>query len=69
MPAVMTTTERIFRKTCLRCDRPALTFDDQDRPLCSRHATIFLTAERVIAANDEWWESVDSEAKSSPQQG
>ena len=33
--------------TCYKCDRPPLTFDEQDRALCARHATIFLVAGRI----------------------
>jgi len=58
----MDTTEPIYRMTCFRCERPALTFDEQERALCSRHATIFLTATRVTAKDDEWWDSLPVEA-------
>lgn len=37
---------------CFRCDRTALTFDEQHRPLCGRHALIFLSAARVQAKSD-----------------
>lgn len=55
MLSVVETTEPIFRMTCTRCERPALTFDERHRALCSRHATIFITAQRVVAEDDEWW--------------
>ena len=58
MIAAMETTEPIFRMACTRCERPALTFDEYQRALCSRHATIFITAQRVIARDDEWWMNV-----------
>ena len=49
--------DRIFRATCFRCHKPALTYDEQDRPLCGRHATIFLAAPRIEWTVDEVWES------------
>lgn len=52
----MESTDRIFRQSCFRCERPALTFDEHDRALCSRHATIFITASRVLDQHTEWWE-------------
>ena len=58
MISVMETTEPIFRMTCDRCKRPALTFDEKQRAMCSRHATIFITARRVIAEDDKWWMNV-----------
>jgi hypothetical protein len=30
------------RPTCFICDRLSVTFDEKDRPLCARHATIFM---------------------------
>ena len=42
----------IYRQTCVQCDRPALTFDAQDRALCSRHATSFV-GEESTADDDE----------------
>ena len=44
MDAVATHLEQ---DACYRCDRPPITFDGQDRALCARHATIFLTASRL----------------------
>lgn len=38
---------------CFRCERPALTFDDRERPLCGRHATIFVALARRASANTE----------------
>lgn len=49
----MDTTDPIYRETCFRCERPALTFDAQHRPLCGRHATIFIAAPRLTSKNDE----------------
>ncbi|MEE8456644.1 MAG: hypothetical protein V3S28_01215 [Acidimicrobiia bacterium] len=39
--------EHIYAKTCAKCERPALTFDEEDRALCPRHATIFIMIPRV----------------------
>jgi hypothetical protein len=39
-----TTPEHIYNKTCAECDRPALTFDKNNRALCSRHALSFIMA-------------------------
>lgn len=33
--------------TCTRCERLAVVYDAEERPLCARHATIFMTAERL----------------------
>ena len=30
------------RPTCFICERLSVTFDQKDRPLCARHATIFM---------------------------
>ena len=35
---------------CDNCDREALTVDSDGRPLCARHATIFLTVDRIAEA-------------------
>jgi hypothetical protein len=32
------------RPRCFHCDRLAVTHDSKERPLCARHATIFMTA-------------------------
>jgi hypothetical protein len=63
----MDSTGRIFRNTCVRCERPALTFDDQGRALCSRHATIFIAVPRIeYNEEDDWWTiPVSVEASSS----
>jgi hypothetical protein len=42
------TTDHIYAKTCNMCDRPALTFDRDNRAFCTRHATIFLVIARPI---------------------
>jgi hypothetical protein len=53
----METNDRIFRSTCVLCKRPALTFDRNHRPMCSLHATAFITAPRVVEKDDdEWWD-------------
>ena len=36
--------EHIYDKTCEKCERPALTFDRENRALCAHHATIFIMA-------------------------
>jgi hypothetical protein len=41
----MATEEPVFKKTCHVCQRPALTLDDQDRPVCSHHAEAFHASE------------------------
>lgn len=48
--------ERIYAKTCAKCERPALTFDEEDRAFCPRHATIFIMVPRVEQDlnNDDW---------------
>jgi hypothetical protein len=33
---------------CYKCDRDAIAFGDGQRPLCPRHATIFVTAPRIL---------------------
>jgi hypothetical protein len=49
----MDTPQHIYQHTCKKCDRPALTFDEQDQPLCGRHATIFVGVRRAeIKADD-----------------
>ncbi|MGI9585076.1 MAG: hypothetical protein ACR2N7_05745 [Acidimicrobiia bacterium] len=60
MISVVETTEPIFRMTCSQCERPALTFDEDHRALCSSHAKIFITARRVVAKDDEWWMNIGS---------
>jgi len=35
------------RPQCFRCDRLAVVYDDEDRPLCGRHGTIFMTANKA----------------------
>ena len=36
---------------CYKCDRLAIAFGEGRRPLCPRHATILVTAPRVIERN------------------
>jgi len=38
--------EYLKQTKCHRCDKPPLTFDEHDRALCARHATILLAARR-----------------------
>lgn len=35
-------TDNIHTRSCNMCDRPALTFDRDNRAFCAQHATIFL---------------------------
>jgi hypothetical protein len=49
----METTLHIYQHTCHKCDKPALTFDESDVPLCGRHATIFIAVPRVETKDDE----------------
>ena len=42
IPADETTWAFEVRPTCHRCERLAVVFDDDRRPLCPRHATIFM---------------------------
>ena len=58
----MGTAERIFRMRCVTCDRPAVTFDELRDPLCSRHATVVVMAERIVPEDDRWWEDLAVEA-------
>jgi hypothetical protein len=41
------TLEHIYNKTCAECDRPALTFDKDNRALCPQHALTFIMAQPV----------------------
>lgn len=41
------------RHRCDRCDRLAVVYDDEDRPLCARHATIFMTAGKDTPTRDD----------------
>ncbi len=47
---------------CMRCERQAVAFDDQHRPLCSRHSMIFITAPRIAAKGAEREALVSPEA-------
>jgi len=58
----MKTTHNIDKQVCHKCDRPALTFDENDNPLCGRHATIFIAMPRVETKDDEHWITVDVKA-------
>ena len=50
----METTLHIYQHACHKCDRPALTFDENDVPLCGRHATIFIAVSRVETKDDDY---------------
>lgn len=41
------------RPKCDKCYRLAVTYDPDETPLCARHATIFLTAEKHTASGAE----------------
>ena len=45
--------QHIYQHTCHICDRPALTFNEGDDPLCGRHATIFVAVPRVETKDDD----------------
>lgn len=53
---------------CFRCELPALTFDEKHRPLCGRHATIFLSDIRakVFGNNAEASEKASVEPDPKP---
>ena len=36
---------------CYKCDKPSIAIGDNGRPLCSRHAMVFVTAPRILAQN------------------
>lgn len=42
-----------LRPTCFRCDRLAVVYDDDERPLCARHATIFMVDWRDPKADQD----------------
>jgi hypothetical protein len=42
------TAEHIFHKTCNMCERPALTFDRDNRAFCPQHAAIFLVMAKPV---------------------
>lgn len=39
-------------KRCWRCERKAITLDEKRRPLCARHAMIFVSAPRIMEAQN-----------------
>ena len=39
-----------IRPTCVACDRLSVTFDARNRPLCARHATIFMLDHAALSA-------------------
>jgi hypothetical protein len=58
-------TDRIFRRTCAMCERPALTFDHDGRPMCPKHASVFITAPRTIESDEDlWWDTILSKKAS-----
>jgi hypothetical protein len=58
----METTLHIYQQTCHKCDRPALTFNENGESLCGRHATIFIAMPRVETKDDDHWIPVVVEA-------
>lgn len=38
--------EYLEKTKCHKCDESPITFDEHDRALCARHATIFFAARR-----------------------
>jgi len=40
------------RAQCSKCDRLAVVYDDYDLPLCGRHGTIFMTANKPQPGTD-----------------
>lgn len=62
----MDSTDPIFRQTCTQCERPALTFDEDYQPLCSRHASVVVKATRAMEKDDDdWWnEAISGKAAS-----
>jgi hypothetical protein len=50
----METTLHIYQHTCHKCDRPALTFDEEGVALCGRHASIFIAVSLVETKDDEY---------------
>jgi hypothetical protein len=53
--------------TCFRCEQPALTFDEQHRPLCGRHATIFLSDIRAKVFGEGVQESEKASEQADPE--
>jgi hypothetical protein len=51
----MSTTQPIYRHTCHKCQRPALTFDKTGKSLCGDHAVVFIAAARVETKEDDLW--------------
>ena len=43
----------IYRKTCVVCDRPALTLDGLGDPYCAGHAEVFIAIEHTAHGIDE----------------
>ena len=43
----------IYRKTCVVCDRPALTLDETDEAYCGEHADVFIAIDDTRGGVDE----------------
>jgi hypothetical protein len=52
--------------TCFRCERPALTYDEKHRPLCGRHATLFISAIRAKVFGGDVQESEKASESADP---
>lgn len=47
--------EPIYRRICIECHRPALTFDRDNKPMCAEHATVFVGAVKAKVTDEETW--------------
>ena len=59
------TAEHIYNKICEECDRPALTFDRNNRAMCPRHASVLVRAQPVkdeipVITGPRWQRSQDT---------
>ena len=43
----------IYRRSCVVCDRPALTLDDSGDPYCGGHADVFIAIDDASDGIDE----------------
>ena len=49
----MALSEPIYRKTCVACDRPALTLDHAGDAYCGAHTEVFIAIEDTSGGVDE----------------
>ncbi|MGI9667006.1 MAG: hypothetical protein ACR2N2_07905 [Acidimicrobiia bacterium] len=47
--------ERIYRRTCNECEKPALTLDLTGDPKCPDHAEVFVAVAPNADTPDEQW--------------